>query len=87
MTNFANFVTFLSSEFHHYLMEHEPEVSEIPRNALIVFDVAGEPAFSQWHHEVSMKNREPGQPVIKVHVGKLHRRSAMENVELATVNG
>lgn len=87
MKNFGNFVAFLSGEFHRYLMEHEQQARGIPKNALIVFDVAGEPAFSRWHRETSLKNREAGQPVIQVHVGKLRTHSAIEDVELATVTG
>jgi hypothetical protein len=87
MKNFGNFVAFLSGEFHRYLMEHEQQARGIPRNALIVFDVAGEPAFNRWHRETSLKNRESGQPVIQVHVGKLRTHSAIEDVQLAAVTG
>ena len=86
MNSFGGFVAFLSSEFHRYLMEHDEQAARVPANALVIFDVAGEKAFSRWHRETSLKNREPGQPVVEVHVGKLRRHSAMENVELAAVS-
>ena len=83
MTSFGNFVAFLSSEFHRYLMENEALGRDMPGNAMVVFEVAGEPDFNQWHRETSMRNREPGQPVVQVHVGKLRTHSAIEDVQLA----
>jgi hypothetical protein len=85
MTSFGNFVAFLSGEFHRYLIENESLAQGIPDNALIVFDVVGEPDFNKWHHETSMRNREPGQPVFEVHVGKLRTHSAIEDVHLTPV--
>ncbi len=86
MNNYGGFASFLSSEFQRYLMEHQGEAEQVPANALIVFDVAGEKEFSDWHREVSLKNREPGQPIINVRVGSLRRHAAIEQVELAAVS-
>jgi hypothetical protein len=85
MKRFGEFVAFLSSEFQRYLIEHEEESVRVPSNAMIVFDVAGETDFNNWHREVSMRNREPGQPVFHVHVGSMRRHAAIEQVELDAV--
>lgn len=82
MNKHNEFSAFLASEFQRYLAEHEQVAESIPSNALVVFDVAGEEGFSAWHREVSLKNREPVQPVVQVHVGSLRRHSAIEQVEM-----
>jgi hypothetical protein len=82
MKKYGEFSAFLASEFQRYLLEHDQIAGGIPPNALVVFDVAGESDFSAWHRQVSLKNREPGQPVVQVHVGSLRRHSAIEQVEM-----
>lgn len=83
MKNFGSFAAFLSSEFQRYLIEHQEDAERVPRNALIIFDVAGEQEFNRWHHEVSLRNRESDQPVLHVRVGRLRRHAAIEQVKLA----
>ena len=86
MNSYGGFVSFLSSEFQRYLLEHQEEAEQVPSNALIVFDVAGEPEFSRWHRDVSLKNRESGQPIIHVRVGRLRRHAAIEEVKLGAIS-
>jgi hypothetical protein len=82
MKNYGEFSAFLASEFQRYLMENEKVAERIPPNALVVFDVAGEPDFSSWHRQASLKNRESGQPVVQVHVGEFKRHSSIQHVEM-----
>jgi hypothetical protein len=82
MKKYGDFSAFLASEFQRYVMENGQMAESIPPNALVVFDVAGEAEFSAWHRQVSLKNREPGQPVVQVHVGSLRMHSAFEQVEM-----
>ena len=69
----------LSSEFHLYLMEHN---KSLPENALVIFEVQGEDEFNKWHKKLSVQNREPKQPVVRVEVKKWRRHSSIEKVNL-----
>jgi hypothetical protein len=84
--NFGSFVAFLSSEFHRYLMEDERRAGDVPANALIIFEIPGETAFNQWHRETSLRNREPEQPVVQVHIGSLRRHAVIEDVQVAALS-
>lgn len=63
MNKFTEFLAMVSTEFHRYLMENEEFAGEIPANALVIFRVEGEDEFNSWHKEISLRNREPDQPV------------------------
>ena len=77
MKKYKNFLAMLSSEFNLYLIEHP---KTFPSNTLIVFNMEGEKEFNQWHKNLSMKNREPGQPVVEVQLKKWRRHSALEKI-------
>ena len=62
MSNYNNFLTMISTEFHRYLMENNEFANNIPVNALVIFQVEGEDAFNHGHRKTSLKNRETGQP-------------------------
>lgn len=79
MKQYKDFLTMLSSEFNKYLIEHH---KTIPHNALVIFEVGGEEEFNHWHKAVSMKNREPKQPVVIVQLRKWRRHSAIDKVTL-----
>jgi len=49
MSDYINFLTMISTEFHRYLMDNEEFASFIPANAVIVFQVEGENDFNKWH--------------------------------------
>ena len=61
----------LTTEFDRYILEH-PEFSEqIPHNAQIVLLPEDDPELSRRNLEISMAQREPGQPVVYVRIEKL----------------
>ena len=37
MSDYANFLAMVSTEFHRYLMENEDFAEKIPANALVIF--------------------------------------------------
>lgn len=79
MKQYKNFLAMLSSEFNLYMMEHS---KTIPLNTLIIFEMEGEKEFNQWHRKLSMKNKEPGQPVVVVRLKKWRKHSAIEKINL-----
>ncbi|MDP3298239.1 MAG: hypothetical protein Q8N09_11760 [Thermodesulfovibrionia bacterium] len=83
MSNYTNFLTMVSTEFHRYLMENEEFAEKIPANAMVIFQVEGEDDFNRWHKETSLKNRELDQPVIFVYVKKWRKHSSIEELKLA----
>jgi len=83
MSNYTNFLTMVSTEFHRYLMENEEFAEKIPANALVIFQIEGEDDFNRWHKETSLKNRELDQPVIFVYVKKWRKHSSIEELKLA----
>lgn len=85
MSNFNKFLTMISTEFDRYLMENEKLIKDIPKNALIIFQVEGEDDFNKWHKEMSLKNREEGQSIIYVNVKKWRQHSLIKEVDLAKV--
>ncbi|MBI5747614.1 MAG: hypothetical protein HZA00_00700 [Nitrospinae bacterium] len=87
MNNHTNFLAMIATEFHRYLMENDDFAKEVPPNALIIFQVEGEDDFNRWHKETSLKNREPEQLVVYIHVKKWRKHSAIEEINLAEVTG
>lgn len=83
MNDYGKIAAYLSSEFSLYLMEHEDMARRLPSDALIIFDIAGEYKFNKWHHDMSIKNKEPEQLVARVCVGKMRRHAAIDQVEMA----
>ena len=82
MSNYTNFLTMVSTEFHRYLMENEEFAAKIPANALVIFQVEGEDDFNRWHKETSLRNKESDQPVIFVYVKKWRKHSSIEELKL-----
>jgi len=87
MSNYTNFLTMVSTEFHRYLMENEEFAEKIPANALVIFQIEGEDDFNRWHKETSLKNRELDQPVIFVYVKKWRKHSSIEELKVAEAVG
>ncbi len=85
MSNYTNYLTMLSTEFHRYIMENEEVAENIPANALVIFQVEGEDDFNDWHKETSLKNREADQPIIYVHVKRWRKHSSIEELNLEAV--
>lgn len=85
MNNYTNFLAMVSTEFQKYVMEHEAIADKIPLNALIIFQVEGEDDFNNWHKDISMRNREAGQPIIYIYVKKWRKLSSIEELKVAAV--
>ena len=61
----------LATEFDRYILAH-PEVAErIPPDALVVFQLSDDPAFSKRSLELARARREPDQPMVLVQVQTL----------------
>jgi hypothetical protein len=75
----------VSTEFHKYTMENKKLAAKIPANALVIFQIEGENDFNKWHKKTSLRNREPGQPMIYVYVKKWRDHSSIEEVNVAEV--
>ena len=58
----------LMTEFDRYVIEHPKFAARIPRNAQIVLQVAGNERYSAWSRKLAEQQREPGQPIIYVHI-------------------
>lgn len=83
MSDYANFLAMVSTEFHRYLMENEDFAEKIPANALVIFQIEGEDNFNRWHKETSLKNRESDQPLVLVNVKSWRKHSSIEELNLA----
>ena len=83
MNIYQKFLTMMTTEFDRYVMEHEEFARSIPQNAMIIFEVQGEDEFNTWHHTLSLKHREPDQPVMYIQIQKWRVHSLIEEVSLA----
>ncbi len=87
MSDYANFLAMVSTEFHRYLMENEEFAEKIPANALVIFQIEGEDDFNKWHKETSLKNRESNQTIIFVNVKRWRKHSSIEELNLSETIG
>ena len=85
MTDYQRFASLLEREFSGYLQTHEGDADQFPANALVIFQVDGEPEFNRWHRDLSLRHREGEQPVVEVHVRHLRSASLLEDVNLVSV--
>ncbi|MGH7961795.1 MAG: DUF5647 family protein [Candidatus Binatia bacterium] len=61
----------LSTEFDLYLLEH-PEVAEqIPADALLLLLPEEDPELCAKNLELAQVRREPGQPIVYIHVERV----------------
>ena len=82
MSEYSNFLSMISTEFHRYLMENNEFASALPANTLVIFQVEGEIDFNKWHKEKSLRNQEEGQPISYVQLKKWRKHSSIEEVKL-----
>ncbi len=61
----------LSTEFDLYLLDHPELADDIPDGALIVFVPEYDKDLARRNRALARKSREPGQPVVYVHVSRL----------------
>ena len=82
MNSYGKLVALLSSEFNRYLIEHGEVAEKVPKEALVVFQIAGEPSFNKWSHEMSRRNKEKDQMLVYVRVKKWRQRACLEELEV-----
>ena len=82
MKVYSQFVAMLGSEFHRYMMQHPGKVKQVPRNALVIFQVEGEEAFNRWSKETSLKDREESQPVIYISVKGWREQPSLDVIRI-----
>ncbi len=82
MKAYSKLVAMLSSEFQKYLMKHPEIEDQIPFNALIIFQIAGENAFNKWSEAVTLRNREENQPVITITIQRWRETPSLESVQV-----
>ncbi len=58
----------LMTEFDRYVMEHPKFAAKIPRNAQMALQVEGDEDYNAWSQRMAERQREPGQPVIYIHI-------------------
>lgn len=61
----------LSTEFDRYILEHPEFAEKIPLNAQIVLLPEDDQELSRINREMAEKQREEGQQVVYVHIGKI----------------
>jgi len=61
----------LSAEFSKYVLAHPEIDAQIPNNAQIIFQVRGKTDFNKWNEHLTLAQRDPGQPVIRVEIDDL----------------
>lgn len=73
----------LIREFHEYLFDHPEFTEQIPAGAIVVIQVADDPEYNAWSRALAEANREPGRPLVYVHIEALApRRSRLVNPQL-----
>jgi hypothetical protein len=61
----------LVGEFDRYVMEHPAFAARIPSGAQVVLQLPSDPKFNAWLRRLATKQRQPGQAMVVVHIGKL----------------
>ncbi len=82
MNSYSKLAALLSSEFNRYLIEHGEVAEKVPKEALVVFQIEGEPSFNKWSEEISRSNRENGQRLVYVRVKKWRQKACLEELEV-----
>lgn len=73
----------LVTEFDRYVVEHSEFAEKIPQNAQILLQVEGDEEYNKWSRQLAERQRESGQSVVYVHIGKVAPQiSRLKNVSL-----
>lgn len=73
----------LIREFNEYLFEHPEFAERIPAGAVVVIQIADDPEYNAWSRLLAESNREPGRPLVYLHIEALApRRSRLVNPQL-----
>jgi hypothetical protein len=63
----------LGVEFDRYVRDHPAFAARIPRGAQVILQLPDDPRFNAWARRLAKRQRESGQPVVVVTVGRLQR--------------
>ena len=58
----------LSFEFTRLVLAQPEVAKQIPENAFVAFEVDEDPEFTAYSKKVAEAAREPGQPIVVVHI-------------------
>jgi hypothetical protein len=73
----------LIGEFNEFLFDHPEFTEQIPNGAIVVIQVAGDQEYNAWSRALAEANREPGRPLVYLHIDALApRRSRLVNPQL-----
>ncbi len=61
----------LAMEFDRYVRDHPGFAARIPREAQIVLQLPNDPKFISWARGLAKRQREKGQAVVVVTVGRM----------------
>ena len=85
MKGYKKMAAMLSSEFDRYLLKHPSTSRKLPKNVLVIFQVAGEQGFNRWSEKLAWKYRESNQPIIYVKIKGFQTSSVLKDVTLEKV--
>jgi hypothetical protein len=71
VTQFEVLNAVIGKEFDQYVLDHPGFAAKIPRGAQVVLQLADNPRFNAWLRRLARKQRQLGQPVVIVQIGKL----------------
>ncbi len=61
----------LGVDFDRYVRDHPAFAARIPRGAQVVLQIPDDPKFNAWARRLAKEQRESGQQVVIVTIGKL----------------
>lgn len=61
----------LGVEFDRYVRDHPAFAARIPRGAQIILQLPDDPKFNAWARRLAKRQRENGQPVVLVTIGRI----------------
>lgn len=61
----------LGVEFDRYVRDHPAFAARIPRGAQVVLQLPDDPKFNAWARRLAKQQREAGQPVVLVTIGRV----------------
>lgn len=67
----AHLALSLGFEFQKYLMQHPKVARQIPPDAIMVFQLDGNPTFNRWALATARKHKGPPKAIVTVRVRSL----------------
>jgi hypothetical protein len=76
----------LIKEFNRYVRERPAFANSIPKNAIVVMQLAGDRKFNEWSRQLAKRHASEKQPIVYIQIRKLKPlRSRIEKLELRRV--